>query len=85
MKANGAGVIHLATGLIVGYPPCPYLIYFHDYIEKKYGLEVVYGTHPIPQKYLDVHERLGTWECSFKDKNLGITRMEGIHSANDGR
>jgi predicted metal-binding protein len=62
MKANGAGVIHLATGLIVGYPPCPYLIYFHDYIEKKYGLEVVYGTHPIPQKYLDVHERLGTWD-----------------------
>jgi predicted metal-binding protein len=62
MKANGAGVIHLATGLIVGYPPCPYLIHFHDYIEKKYGLEVVYGTHPIPQKYLDVHERLGTWD-----------------------
>ena len=62
MKANGAGVIHLATGLIVGYPPCPYLIYFHDYIEKKYGLEVVYGTHPIPQKYLNVHEKLGTWD-----------------------
>ena len=23
-KKNGADVIHLATGLVVGYPPCPY-------------------------------------------------------------
>ena len=23
MKKNGAQVIHLATGLVVGYPPCP--------------------------------------------------------------
>jgi predicted metal-binding protein len=61
MKANGATVIHLATGLIVGYPPCPYLTYFHDFIEKRYDLEVVYGTHPIPQKYLNMHEQLGTW------------------------
>ena len=28
MKKNGAEVIHLATGLVVGYPPCPYLDYF---------------------------------------------------------
>jgi predicted metal-binding protein len=62
MKANGAEAIHLATGLIVGYPPCPYLTYFHNYIETKYGLEVVYGTHPIPQKYFNIHERLGTWD-----------------------
>ena len=61
MMGNGAEIIHLATGLIVGYPPCPYLTYFNDYIRKKYNLEVVYGTHPIPQKYLDMHEKLGTW------------------------
>jgi predicted metal-binding protein len=61
MKANGAEIIHLATGLIVGYPPCPHIEYFHDYIETKYGLEVVYGTHPIPEKYLQMHEKLGTW------------------------
>jgi len=24
-------------------------------------LKVVVGTHPIPQKYLDMHTRLGTW------------------------
>ena len=62
MKGNGAEVIHLATGLIVGYPPCPYITYFRDFIETKYSLEVVYGSHPIPQKYLNIHEQLGTWD-----------------------
>lgn len=64
MKKNGAEVIHLATGLVVGYPPCPYITYFHDFIKAKYGLEVVYGTHPIPQKYLTMHTKLGTWETA---------------------
>jgi predicted metal-binding protein len=62
MKGNGAQTIHLATGLVVGYPPCPHITYFHDFITKKYGLEVVYGTHPIPQKYLNMHGQLGTWD-----------------------
>ncbi|MCK4533980.1 MAG: CGGC domain-containing protein [Syntrophobacterales bacterium] len=61
MTKNGAEVIHLATGLIVGYPPCLHITYFHDFIEKRYGIEVVYGTHPIPQKYLIMHDKLGTW------------------------
>ncbi|MBD3178430.1 MAG: CGGC domain-containing protein [Candidatus Latescibacteria bacterium] len=62
MVVNGAEIIHLATGLIVGYPPCPYIRYFREFIEKRYGLEVVYGTHPIPEKYLIMHRKLGTWE-----------------------
>ena len=61
MKNNGAEAIHLATGLVVGYPPCPHITYFHDFIEARYGLEVVYGTHPIPQKYHIIHDRLRTW------------------------
>jgi predicted metal-binding protein len=65
MKGNGAEIIHLATGLVVGYPPCPYITYFRDFITKKYGLEVIYGTHPIPQKYLDMHGQLGTWDDPF--------------------
>ena len=64
MIKNGVDVIHLATGMIVGYPPCPYLTYFHDYINTKYDIKVVYGTHPIPQKYYSVHEKLGTWNSS---------------------
>ena len=62
MMKNGAQVIHLATGLVVGYPPCPYITYFRDFITTKYGIEVVYGTHPIPQKYLRMHNKLGTWD-----------------------
>lgn len=62
MKKNGATVIHLATGLVVGYPPCPYITYFRSFIENRYQLEVVYGTHPIPEKYLTMHTKLGTWE-----------------------
>jgi predicted metal-binding protein len=61
MKKNGAQVIHLATGLVVGYPPCPHIGYFREFVKNKYGLEVVVGTHPIPQKYFLVHEALGTW------------------------
>lgn len=64
MKKNGAEVIHLATGLIVGYPPCPSIEYFHDFIKERYNVEVVYGTHPIPQKYYLMHKKLKTWDSS---------------------
>lgn len=68
LKKNGAEVIHLATGLVVGYPPCPYIDHFKSFIEEKYGLEVVIGTHPIPQKYYNTHTALGTWnDASWKD------------------
>ncbi|MDD4157161.1 MAG: CGGC domain-containing protein [Candidatus Cloacimonetes bacterium] len=62
MIKNGAEVIHLATGFIVGYPPCPYLSYFKKFIEDKYKIKVVVGTHPIPEKYLITHSKLKTWE-----------------------
>lgn len=61
MKKNGAEVIHLATGLVVGYPPCPRIKYFKSYIEQQFGLKVVIGTHPIPQKYYLAHVKLHTW------------------------
>jgi len=35
-----------------------------DFIKAKYGIEVVYGTHPIPQKYLIMHDQLGMWRDS---------------------
>ena len=61
MKKNGVQVVHLATGMLVGYPPCPHIGNFRDFISRKYGLEVEVGTHPIPQKYYLTHEGLGTW------------------------
>jgi predicted metal-binding protein len=62
MVRNGAQAIHLATGMIVGYPPCPYIVSFKSFLEERYGVKVVMGTHPIPKKYLEMHTRLGTWE-----------------------
>jgi len=63
MVKNGVQVIHLATGLLVGYPPCPHIHTFKQFLEERYGVKVVAGTHPIPQKYLDMHTRLNSWEA----------------------
>ena len=62
MVKNGAEVIHLATGMVVGYPPCPSINTFKSFLEKRYGVKVIVGTHPIPKKYLDIHSQMGTWE-----------------------
>ena len=62
MIKNGAEAIHLATGLVVGYPPCPRISHFKNFIEEKYKIEVVIGTHPIPQKYFTTHDNLKTWQ-----------------------
>jgi predicted metal-binding protein len=61
MQKNGAEVVHLATGLVVGYPPCPHISFFKEFIESRYGLKTVIGTHPIPEKYYRIHSDLGTW------------------------
>ncbi len=62
MVKNGAQVVHLATGMLVGYPPCPYIHTFKAFLEKRHGVKVVVGTHPIPQKYLEMHTSLRTWD-----------------------
>ena len=62
MKKNGATVIHLATGLVVGYPPCHRIDFFRRFIQEAYGLPVVVGTHPIPEKYYTLHTALKTWD-----------------------
>ena len=61
MKKNGVEVVHLATGMVVGYPPCPYIDFFCSFIKQKYGVNVIIGTHPIPQSYYITHQALGTW------------------------
>jgi len=71
LKNNGAEVVHLATGLLVGYPPCPYIDDFSRFIKQHYDMKVVIGTHPIPQKYYQTHKAMGTWdspECSDRIK-----------------
>jgi predicted metal-binding protein len=73
MKKNGAEVIHFATGFVVGYPPCPYINYFKSFIEEKYDIKVIVGTHPIPQKYYITHNNLGTWQAKEWDKLIEPT------------
>ena len=73
MIKNGADTIHFATGLVVGYPPCPYINYFKAFIEEKYKMKVVLGTHPIPEKYFITHKNLNTWEGENWEKIIKPT------------
>jgi len=65
---NGCDVVHLATGLVVGYPPCPRLGQFMVFIQEQFSLPVVVGTHPIPLKYLESHSRLPFWKQAKMDR-----------------
>lgn len=73
MKHNGVDKIHLATGLLVGYPPCPYIDYFRDFIQKRYEIPVICGTHPIPEKYLLMHKKLGGFDDPKWNDLIGLT------------
>lgn len=62
MIKNGAEVIHLATGFVVGYPPCSRITDFVEFIETHYKVPVIVGTHPLPMKYFEDHEKLSYWK-----------------------
>jgi predicted metal-binding protein len=76
MVKNGVEIIHLATGLVVGYPPCPYIQTFKDFLEKRFSVHVVVGTHPIPQNYVDMHEYLGTWKTPEWEELISPTMTD---------
>ncbi len=76
MKKNGAEVIHLATGMIVGYPPCPRIKYFSRFIREKYDMKVVVGTHPIPENYYTTHMNLGTWDSNLWKELISPTETD---------
>lgn len=78
MKKNGVTRIHFATGFLVGYPPCPYMEHFKNFIEEKYGMEVIYGTHPIPQKYYITHKNLDTWNSEFLSESIKPTLTDEL-------
>jgi predicted metal-binding protein len=81
MIRNGAEVIHLATGLVVGYPPCPYLDYFRAFIEQRYGVSVVIGTHPAPEKYVRVHRGLAS--LPVVEREAALMATEEVRRAYD--
>ncbi len=76
-KKNGATAVHLATGLVVGYPPCPHIRRFKAFIETAYDLPVIVGTHPIPQKYMDAHAKLPFWKENGMEELAGELMKEG--------
>jgi predicted metal-binding protein len=78
MKKNGITHIHFATGFLVGYPPCPYMEHFKNFIEEKYGMKVIYGTHPIPQKYYLTHKNLNTWHSEFLSESIKPTLTDEL-------
>ncbi len=73
---NGCDAVHLATGLVVGYPPCPYISQFREFIRNRYELPVVVGTHPIPLNYMKTHSALPFWEQSGMDELAGALMAE---------
>jgi predicted metal-binding protein len=81
MVKNGAAVIHLATGLVVGYPPCPHIDTFKTFLESRYGVAVVVGTHPIPKKYLDMHTQMGTWASADWQPLIAPTLSDAVTRA----
>jgi predicted metal-binding protein len=84
MIKNGAQAIHLATGFLVGYPPCPYLDFFQRFIEERYQIRVIPGTHPIPQKYYLMHQKLGTWNTlDWQNKIASVLPEEDLRKAYD--
>jgi Predicted metal-binding protein len=76
MVKNGVTHIHLATGFLVGYPPCPSIDYFRRFLEERYKVKVILGTHPIPEKYLRMHTSLGTWEAPKWKEMLAPTMTD---------
>jgi len=78
MLKNGAEVIHLATGFVVGYPPCPWIDYFKEFIERRYGVQVVVGTHPIPEKYRLCHDGIPSQGSLGKFEDLMATESVRI-------
>lgn len=78
MRKNGVTNIHFATGFLVGYPPCPYMEYFKKFIEEEYGMKVIVGTHPIPQKYFTTHTKLNTWNNKFLEESIKLTLADEI-------
>lgn len=47
--------------------------HFEKFIAEKYGMKVIFGTHPIPQKFYLTHERLNTWNTPFLREAVQLT------------
>ncbi len=64
VKKNSGTANHFTTEIVAGYLLCPYADYFKKYIKEKFGLKVIAGIHPIPEKYYIMNKKLGTRDSS---------------------
>jgi hypothetical protein len=62
--------------MVVGYPPCPYINQFKEFVELRYKIPVVIGTHPIPLKYYNTHNNLSSWKTMKMDEICSPLMME---------
>ena len=84
MKKNGAQVIHLATGLVVGYPPCPHLREFKELIERKHGLQVVVGTQVKALNLVDISPFGTENDNRHRRKTTKLfKRLKAVHFGHD--
>lgn len=70
LKKYGAEEIVLASCFLAGYPPCPYIENFIQYIQDYVGLPVVVGSHPMPTNYIVAHTKAGDWRKDNLQKHL---------------
>jgi len=77
MKKYGADVVHFATGFLAGYPPCPYIQTFKDFIEKNLGVKVVVGTHPMPTNYIENHANIKDIPQEYQEYWDSLVDAEG--------
>jgi hypothetical protein len=54
------------------YKTCPggNMEYFEKFITDRYGMKVIYGTHPVPQDYYITHTKLNTWNSKFLQESV---------------
>jgi len=50
-----------------------YMEYFKNFIKEKYGMKVIFGTHPVPQKYYITHKNMDTWNTEFLSESIKPT------------
>jgi len=81
MVKNGAQVIHLATGMVVGYPPVPISISSKPFLKNAMGSGSLWAHILYPRNIWICHTRLGTWENSTWKPLIAPTMTDGATRA----
>jgi predicted metal-binding protein len=75
-KTAGIEIVFLSTGAVDGFPPCPYVKYLRDVIEKTFGMKMVVGTHPSSTSFWDWHQAAGSWDSEEWQEDIKPTTAD---------